>query len=598
MPGTTSTTLPVRRRARWILGALVLVVAIAGFGWWFGTRVLEVRDLLLTARDDASAVTTHYRLQQPDDAVASLDDVAESLVRARRITDTVAWKAMGAIPVYGDDLRAVRLLVDQGDDLLTTARPMAGRVLTLDPSTLIADGRVDASTVTAIASDVPAVVDQLDRTSTLLTDLRSRHLLAQIAGPVQTVDEALSAYLPALRQAAAIAPHVGAMLGESTPRQYLVLVQNNAETRSLGGNPAAMMLIRVDDGVLSVVRQASSTSFSYGRAEPIANLPGEVTAVYPPNLLLYAQDSTGYPDFPTAARLAQAWWATIADDHVDAVVGFDPVGLSYLLEVTGPVTIPSGQELNAQNVVGFLLNGIYATYDDPVQQDAVFASAAASLFTTLTSRVAEPELMVQPLRRSIAEGRLLYYATDPGEQQSLSSIPELQGVTPADTAASSTVGVYFWNTDPTGSKADFFLTPTVAVTSHQCASTGTTTWTADVSLTTALTQAEATALPEYVLPGPTKLTGAIHTDVYVHGPQGSTLVGIEVPRASAGQAEVARGTIDGRPVARVTNDVAWGQTGTVRIVFTRAGAAGDTHVRTTPWVRPFTVTSTGVESCP
>ena len=58
------------------------------------------------------------------------------------------------------------------------------------------------------------------------------------------------------------------------------------------------------------------------------------------SLGIYFQDPGWTADFPRAAELWQAHWdrRVTPDLPIDGVVALDPVGISYLLEGTGPVT--------------------------------------------------------------------------------------------------------------------------------------------------------------------------------------------------------------------------------------------------------------------
>lgn len=48
------------------------------------------------------------------------------------------------------------------------------------------------------------------------------------------------------------------------------------------------------------------------------------------------------PGFPSTAKTARATWLDVYGGKVDGVIFLDPVALSYLLEVSGPVTLTKG----------------------------------------------------------------------------------------------------------------------------------------------------------------------------------------------------------------------------------------------------------------
>ncbi len=73
-------------------------------------------------------------------------------------------------------------------------------------------------------------------------------------------------------------------------------------------------------------------------------------------------------------------WERAQGEQVDGVIATDPVALSYLLEATGPVTVPvdgGAVDLDAGNVVQTLLSDAYADLEPGEQTDTFFAAVAA-----------------------------------------------------------------------------------------------------------------------------------------------------------------------------------------------------------------------------
>ncbi|WP_217576954.1 DUF4012 domain-containing protein, partial [Streptomyces sp. GbtcB7] len=86
---------------------------------------------------------------------------------------------------------------------------------------------------------------------------------------------------------------------------------------------------------------------------------GEYATIYQDKPGRYLQNVTQVPDFSLSARLAQEF-AAREGREVSSVIAIDPVALSYLLEATGPVRLPTGDELTSTNVVKLLLSDVYA----------------------------------------------------------------------------------------------------------------------------------------------------------------------------------------------------------------------------------------------
>ena len=207
------------------------------------------------------------------------------------------------------------------------------------------------------------------------------------------------------------------MLGSDGPRNYLVLFQNNAEWRSLGGNPGAMALMHTDDGAISLARprsrppsfaeytQVGAAARRRGATQSTANAPaGGCTT------------STQVPDFAvTAASRARCGGASTGQRGRRGASSIDPVALSYLLAATGPVTLPTGDVLTSENAVPLLLNEVYLRYENPRDQDAFFACGRGAVFER--SRAAPPtRRAVRRSRGRVTSDRLLLWSAHEEDQ--------------------------------------------------------------------------------------------------------------------------------------------------------------------------------------
>ena len=102
--------------------------------------------------------------------------------------------------------------------------------------------------------------------------------------------------------------------------------------------------------------------------------------------------------------ILKAWWAEEFGGDIDAVISFDPVALSYLLNATGPLQLPTGETLTAENAVPLLLKDAYVAYPNGVDSDLFFAGAATTVFDSLTAGAAAPAPMVGAIVRAAERG--------------------------------------------------------------------------------------------------------------------------------------------------------------------------------------------------
>ena len=142
----------------------------------------------------------------------------------------------------------------------------------------------------------------------------------------------------ALNSAADAAHLAPGMLGADGQRNYLLMIQNNAEVRASGGIPGALAILTLDNGKLTLGAQSSASEL--GQMSPPLSVDPEQEQIYSSRLGEYMHDVNLTPDFPTAASTAQAIWEKKTGQRVDGVISLDPVALSYLLKATGPVKSP------------------------------------------------------------------------------------------------------------------------------------------------------------------------------------------------------------------------------------------------------------------
>ncbi|MFU0805112.1 MAG: DUF4012 domain-containing protein [Pseudoclavibacter caeni] len=596
-----------RRRWPWIILAVVvvLIAALVVIGVQVIRHAFATRDDLQQAKAQLSLVGDRYQSGDRSGAQHAYDQARALAGSARDETSGMSWTIGTAAPALGANLAAVRTVADQTAGLLDDAAPLAGRILAMDPDQLVHDGALDMDGLETIIDDLPALDTRLSDARDELGAIDTDPLISQVGDGVGELRDQIDGLQPTVRQAASLGSLLPGVLGADGPKNYLLLFQNNAEVRSLGGNPASLMLLRVEDGRLEIADQKDSGSFNnnYGGAHPnaIAELPDGAYIVFIPNVSRFEMDMTGFPDLPTVAAMAKGWWTEAGGTaQIDGVLTFDPVGLSYLLRATGPVTMPNGDVLTSDNVVKTVLSDVYARYPLPAAQDAYFASAAASVFNALTTQKVDSGEMIAALSQSIDERRLLFWSADAQVQQALSVSPELQGVIPDDGSGddgATRMAVYLWDT--TGSKIDYHVTNSDVARRYTCSADGSTTYTVDVTLTSTITPEEAQQLPEYVLPDGPKSNQRFGTDIYAFGPSGSRFTGMEVLRGGLEQSVSQQGETLGRPGVRVATQMAFGTTTTVRLTFVADGVQDESplDLLTTPMVHPVEASTETLDHC-
>ena len=180
-------------------------------------------------------------------------------------------------------------------------------------------------------------------------------LLAPVQGAVVKLQHTIAksaAAVNSLNRAVAVLP---AMLGAQRPRNYLLLFQNPAELRSSGGISGALALVHTENGRVQMVQQAASYDFPHC-LKSVIPLSAETRRLYGDITGEYIQEVNLTPKFAEWAALAREMWRQQFGLTVDGVLSIDPLALSYLLNATGSITLPTGDVMASTNAVKLLLS--------------------------------------------------------------------------------------------------------------------------------------------------------------------------------------------------------------------------------------------------
>ncbi|HLC20954.1 MAG TPA: DUF4012 domain-containing protein, partial [Candidatus Methylomirabilis sp.] len=212
-------------------------------------------------------------------------------------------------------------------------------------------------------------------------------------------------------------------LGFDRPKTYLVLAQDQNELFPTGGFIPIYGLITLDHG--RIIRK----SF-----EPVANLNGrwqEASGgeyVEPPGPLkrYLLRDHTWNlgvsnwsPDFPTAARQAQFFFAKASSEPIDGVLAINSITLEELLNVVGSLTIQDYDvTVTAENVNQETLKLTRPSQEAGGDRYAFTGSLADSVIEAAFAADADRwSEMLDALNR-LGEGKgLLFYSNDPQQQR-------------------------------------------------------------------------------------------------------------------------------------------------------------------------------------
>nr|WP_133999166.1 DUF4012 domain-containing protein [Streptomyces sp. 846.5] len=518
-----------RRRGRLLLGAVLACVPLAVLAAWLTVQARTAQARLSAAQVTMVRLRTET-LAGAEPGQQELARLREQTAAARRATSGVWWTATAHLPLAGRPFRTAHGIAVAADELATRVMP---QVVTLrqvaGPATLVRrDGGIDLASL--VAAD-----PVLQRIETSLTEVRQGLDALPAANGIGGVDDArarLSRVVTGLTgRVAKVRTAVGLLvpaLGASGPRSYFLAFQTNAEARGTGGLVGAYGVLTADHGRITV-HDLSSDDWLAAPA-PVADLgpafENRYGAAASSRLLANSNLSA---HFPYAAQIWTGLWRRHTGQRLDGAIATDPVGLAQLLQATGPVPLPNGEELTAANTVALTESTAYARYTDTATRKHFLVQVAQAVSEALLHGHREPLALLRVVDHLRADGRLRMWSADPRTQGALEG-------TALSGAVSERPGPYaaLVVNNSAGNKLDYYLDRRLRYELGPCAR-GYRTSTVRIRLTS--------HAPTSGLPGDITLRSDDPTHAH---PPGSTLVWVSL-YASVG-AQLWNAELDGRPL--------------------------------------------------
>ena len=554
---------------------------------WFVVTALLARSEMTRVKAELPRVREAATSGNVSDAQREAREVAEHAHRAHLYTSGPVWAILAHVPYIGRPVATTRGLAKAADQLGTQVVPslidVSNRV---EPAKLRLPG--NKFDLAAIASVAPAVHQMAAQTDVVVAEV-NRLPAHSWLGPVDNAKNSLVSSLSSLSRtlhglddAVQIAP---TMLGATGTKRYFVGLENEAESRGIGGIPGSFAIVEATNGQV--------TFDHFGSDSELENLQVNVDLGADFAQRYNYEDPTGQyiwsdvsPNFPYAAEIWAAFWQKHAGQHIDGAIAVDPTALSYLLAVTGPVTATDGAKITAANVVSLTQSGLYARFptDAEVPQRHAFLVGISQAVVTTVIHSPDTAGMLKQMGVAAGQRRLLLWSADPTVEAVLART--LAGGVIPDTTTPFIAPII---TSKSGNKLDYYLNRTITVARAVCVST------THVTVTMKLTNtAPASGLSPYVtfrVDAPTYPTqpGDQRINANYFATDGAKLDSATLDGQTV---TVAIGAERGHPTFQVDVEIPHGATRTVVLNLTEPSTPGMPIVWRQPLVRPLNLTVT------
>jgi hypothetical protein len=403
-----------------LTGLAFVAVLVLG---WTGWRAVQVRTDLLAANTDVTAVQDQFTRGDVAGAEAALPGLRRRLDRAAEHSGGLAWGLVQDVPVVGGSFHAARRAALAGQLLGDEVLPEAVSALDLiKRGKVVRDGRVDLALLERVQRHVSVAADASARARTLLAP-HDHFLPGQVASALERARTRVNQVSGTLRSAQTALLVAPTMLGAEGAKRYYIAVQNNAEARATGGLIGAFALMSADRGALKLTATGTDSDLKVATT-PVPSDPaaaeswkasGSTRAWFNANLT---------PHFPDAARNIAGQWTAQSGQAIDGVLALDPLVMSELLAVTGPVRLPDGFEVTSANVVDFVGHTEYVRYPDVPSRKKLLGTLAADLVKSVI-QAKDSVRTLQALARAGSSGHLYLWSSDARAQALLA--PTLVG---------------------------------------------------------------------------------------------------------------------------------------------------------------------------
>jgi hypothetical protein len=387
----------------------VLAGLAASVGFSVGHELAAARRLIRRAPD---------RLEGSD-----LQAARAHLERAHDQLRSPPALVLRLVPVWRQNLAAVDEVAYSAGRALAAASDLSRTVDDIRDEGVISGGAVSMDTVARLRRPLRRATAELAALRKAVGRHRNGWLAPPLWDSLDALLEQVDAWHTSARRASALIGVAGPLLGAEEPRDYLVLLLNNAELRGAGGILSGVGTMTIDRGRI----QLGDFSHYRSLSDPPPYRPVPAPADFKRHFGVYRAHTTRWvttsssPDVPDVALVARRLFDLTTGAKVDGVVVADPRGLAALMPPRAVVRVPMvGTRLTSEELPKYIYTRAYEQLGGglDVRRDSLIDVGRAALSAILRGGLDHPGLL-RDAADAVAGGHLRVVSFDPAEQQAL-----------------------------------------------------------------------------------------------------------------------------------------------------------------------------------
>lgn len=340
------------------LGVLAALIVILGL------LLLPMRGVIAQGQRVAQAARGAADGMKSQDLVKTKEGLAATRVELEELSRRYARvKPLGVIPVLGwyikDGTHAIAAGfagLSAADKAIEALEPNADLLGLKGESKFVqgsADDRIQTAvkTMSALTPKVNEMATHIDILRNELGQIDPGHYpkkigKTQIREPLTSAKEVIENAANLFVNAQPLLMNLPAMLGEPTPRRYLVLFQNDKELRATGGFITAYAQFRFDRGK-AILERADDIYTLDGAKRKTFPAPREILTFHKNVFNLQIRDSNLSPDYKLSMQKFEELYDSVAGkEAIDGIFAVDTHVLVEALKILGPSYV-YGREFSA-----------------------------------------------------------------------------------------------------------------------------------------------------------------------------------------------------------------------------------------------------------
>lgn len=337
---------------------LVIAAVLAGGTFLAGVTYLMAGPLIASTQELKSAANVAMaaaKAQNLQQVQTQLGEVGKNLGQVKKDYRRLVW--LKYVPVAGAYYRDGEHGLETADHLLKAANltivaiaPYAD-VIGLKGLSSSGDGMKTAEDrLNFVIATLDKIGPQLDQIGSQLAaaklevdqikvkrypeKFREVEIRSQLSSGISLIDQAATLVTEA-KPLLISAPYI---LGQDSPRKYLVIFQNDAELRPTGGFMTAYAVIEVRNGKVNIVQSNDIYTLDEKFTKRLP-APDPIKKYLPNVPYWYLRDQNLSPDFKVSMDTFYPNYKLTKSPEVDGIIAVDTSLLVDLLKVTGPIGV-------------------------------------------------------------------------------------------------------------------------------------------------------------------------------------------------------------------------------------------------------------------